>query len=106
MTDSDGAQAEPSGRRAPTSTYLRHVNVPFSQPSELYPQKDGRKVRSRWKGTFVFRRDSRMSRSLAPYLPSQPSCRGRSYSGGIPLPWERTGTGAKEARTWKRLSPS
>ena len=106
MTDSDGAQAEPSGRRAPTSTYLRHVNVPFSQPSELYPQKVGRKVRSRWKGTFVFRRDSRMSRARAPDHPTQPAFRGRSYSGGIPLPWERTGTGAKEARTWKRLSPS
>ena len=31
------------------------MNVPFSHPSEVYPQKDGRKVRSRWKGTFTFR---------------------------------------------------
>ena len=30
------------------------MNVPFSHPSELYPQKDGRKVRSRWEGTFTF----------------------------------------------------
>ena len=29
------------------STEVRHVNVPFSHPSEVYPQKDGRKVRSR-----------------------------------------------------------
>ena len=38
----------------------RNVNVLFSHPSELYPQKDGRKVRSCWKGTFTidpFRRD-------------------------------------------------
>ena len=32
------------------------MNVPFSHPSEVCPQKDGRKVRSRWKGTFTFRR--------------------------------------------------
>ena len=44
-----------SGGRGPTSTELRHVNVPFSHPSEVYPQKDGRKVRSRWEGTFMFR---------------------------------------------------
>ena len=31
----------------PTSTYLPNMNVPFSHPSELNPQKDGRKVRSR-----------------------------------------------------------
>ncbi len=41
--------------RAPTSTELRHMNVPFSHPSDLYPQKDGRKVRRRWEGTFTFR---------------------------------------------------
>ena len=35
------------GRRGPTSTELRHVNVPFSHPSGGRPQKDGRKVRSR-----------------------------------------------------------
>ena len=36
-------------RRAarPTSTEVRHVNVPFSHPSGSRPQKDGRKVRSR-----------------------------------------------------------
>ena len=44
------------GRRAPTSTEVRHMNVPFSHPSEDRPQKDGRKVRSRWEGTFTFRR--------------------------------------------------
>ena len=44
------------GRRAPTSTEVRHVNVPFSHPSGDRPQKDGRKVRSRWEGTFTFRR--------------------------------------------------
>ena len=32
--------------RAPTSTELRHTNVPFSHPSEGKGQKDGRKVRS------------------------------------------------------------
>ena len=31
--------------RAPTSTELRHMNVPFSHPSEGKAQKDGRKVR-------------------------------------------------------------
>ena len=35
----------PQGR-APTSTELRHTNVPFSHPSEGKGQKDGRKVRS------------------------------------------------------------
>ena len=34
----------PQGR-APTSTELRHTNVPFSHPSEGKGQKDGRKVR-------------------------------------------------------------
>ena len=45
MTDSDGLRGGPTVH--PTSTYLRHTNVPFSHPSEVYPQKDGRKVRSR-----------------------------------------------------------
>ena len=49
-------RAGPGGLRAPTSTELRRVNVPFSHPSELYLQKDGRKVRSCWEGTFTFRR--------------------------------------------------
>ena len=44
-------QARPPGTagrcRGGTSTYLPNVNVPFSHPSDLYPQKDGRKVRSR-----------------------------------------------------------
>ena len=44
----------PGARCVPTSTYLHRVNVPFSHPSDLYPQKDGRKVRSCWKGTFTF----------------------------------------------------
>ena len=39
--------------RAGTSTYLPNVNVPFSHPSDLYPQKNGRKVRSRDEGTFT-----------------------------------------------------
>ena len=30
------------------------MDVPFSHPTEIYPQKDGRKVRSRWEGTFTF----------------------------------------------------
>ena len=30
------------------------MNVPFSHSSDLCPQKDGRKVRSRWEGTFTF----------------------------------------------------
>ena len=61
-----GAKAARAGRRGqgagrgrpaarPTSTEVRHTNVPFSHPSEVYPQKDGRKVRSRWEGTFTFR---------------------------------------------------
>ena len=45
MTDSDRLRGGPTVR--PTSTEVRHVNVPFSHPSEVYPQKDGRKVRSR-----------------------------------------------------------
>ena len=47
--------ARRSAHCAPTSTEVRRVNVPFSHPSDLYPQKDGRKVRSRWEGTFTFR---------------------------------------------------
>lgn len=31
------------------------MNVPFSHSSEVYHQKNGRKVRSRWEGTFTFR---------------------------------------------------
>ena len=42
-----GTRRGPGRAGAPTSTEVRHVNVPFSHPSELYPQKDGRKVRSR-----------------------------------------------------------
>mgnify|MGYP001672198463 CR=1 FL=1 len=42
--------------RAGTSTYLPNTNVPFSHPSEVYPQKDGRKVRSRGEGTFTWGR--------------------------------------------------
>ena len=40
-----GAAGRPTAH--PTSTYLPNMNVPFSHPSELNPQKDGRKVRSR-----------------------------------------------------------
>ena len=42
-----GSEGAGGARRAarPTSTEVRHVNVPFSHPSDLYPQKDGRKVR-------------------------------------------------------------
>ena len=54
MTDSDRLRGGPTVR--PTSTEVRHVNVPFSHPSEVYPQKDGRKVRWCWEGTFAFRR--------------------------------------------------
>jgi len=35
------------------------VNVPFSHPSGGRAQKDGRKVRSRWEGTFTFRHGRR-----------------------------------------------
>ena len=46
MIDSAGVRAGVDvGRRALTSTEVRHMNVPFSHPSEVYPQKDGRKVR-------------------------------------------------------------
>ena len=49
-----GARSAPERERAfPTPTYFPNVNVPFSHPSELYPQKDGRKVRSRDEGTFT-----------------------------------------------------
>ena len=49
------ARTGEAGRRAPTSTEVRHMNVPFSHPSEGKAQKDGRKVRWCWKGTFTFR---------------------------------------------------
>ena len=39
--------------RAGTWTSLSNTNVLFSHPSELCPQKDGRKVRSRDEGTFT-----------------------------------------------------
>ena len=52
-------QPPPSPDRVPTSTYLRHTNVLFSHPSEVKAQKDGRKVRSRWKGTFTIQASTR-----------------------------------------------
>ena len=58
MIDSSGVRrVSRAGRQhqLTTSTYLCRVNVLFSHLTELYPQKDGRKVRSRWKGTFTFR---------------------------------------------------
>ena len=50
------ARSASGGAGDPTWTYLSDVNVLFSHPSELYPQKDGRKVRSRDEGTLKFRR--------------------------------------------------
>ena len=53
-----GRGPETPGRqpRLTTSTYLCNTNVPFSHPSGVSGQKDGKKVRSRWEGTFTFRR--------------------------------------------------
>ena len=52
----DRAGAPGRQPRLTTSTYLCNTNVPFSHPSAGRGQKDGRKVRSRWEGTFTFRR--------------------------------------------------
>ena len=70
------ARGEEGARRAPTSTEVRHMNVPFSHPSDLYPQKDGRKVRWCCEGTFTFRTpdehpDAAPARS--PRSPGRPS---------------------------------
>mgnify|MGYP000847129516 FL=1 len=43
-----------------------NVNVLFSHPTELYPQKDGRKVRSRDEGTLKFRRVADRRSDAAP----------------------------------------
>ena len=79
-----GAKAARAGRHGqgagrgrpaarPTSTELRHTNVPFSHPSEVYPQKDGRKVRSRDEAPFTLGRAQLGSSSC-----SLPSRRARS----------------------------
>ena len=60
MGDS-GAVGGPGGRRAPTSTEVRHVNVPFSHPSGGRGQKDGRKVRSRGELPLTLAHDARSS---------------------------------------------
>ena len=52
----DRAGAPGRQPRLTTSTYLCNTNVSFSHPSAGRGQKDGRKVRSRWEGTFTFRR--------------------------------------------------
>ena len=52
----DRAGAPGRQPRLTTSTYLCNTNVPFAHPSGVSGQKDGRKVRSRWEGTFTFRR--------------------------------------------------
>ena len=61
------------GRQAPTSTEVGHVNVPFSHPSEVYPQKDGRKVRSR---SGVLRTGARALRLLVVPAPVSDGPRG------------------------------
>ena len=78
-----GAKAARAGRHGqgagrgrpaarPTSTELRHTNVPFSHPSDLYPQKDGRKVRSCWEGTFTFRPPGRRPDAATTHNPHRP----------------------------------
>ena len=60
-------QARPPGTagrcRGGTSTYLPHVNVPFSHPSGGRAQKDGRKVRWCCQGTFTLGRSPRPASS-------------------------------------------
>ena len=60
-------QARPPGSagrcRGGTSTYLPHVNVPFSHPSGGRAQKDGRKVRWCCQGTFTLGRSPRPASS-------------------------------------------
>ena len=60
-------QARPPGTagrcRGGTSTYLPHVNVPFSHPSGGRAQKDGRKVRWCCQGTFTLGRSPRPATS-------------------------------------------
>ena len=57
-SDSGGVRSTLGGALPRSSAVVDGVNVPFSHPSELYPQKDGRKVRSCWKGTFTIRLDT------------------------------------------------
>ena len=86
--DSVGVRSRRGRRCVPTSTELRRVNVPFSHPSDLYPQKDGRKVRSCWKGTFTFVRapggrpgPGRCAGCRQPASCSRPRARGSSVGG-------------------------
>ena len=61
-------------QHAGTSTYLPNTNVPFSHPSDLYPQKNGRKVRWCWKSTFTFRRAPDRARTTRPArIPAEPA---------------------------------
>ena len=77
---------------APTPTEVRHVNASFSHPSEAYPQKDGRKARSRRRGTFTFRPvPARSTRSPGRRARPQPRSPSRP-------PPRLTGTGAYDRR--------
>ena len=57
-SDSGGVRSTLGGALPRSSAVVDGVNVPFSHPSELYPQKDGRKVRSCDEGTFTIRLDT------------------------------------------------
>ena len=68
-------QTLPDPPRTGTSTYPPNMNLPLSHPSELHPQKNGRKARPRRKST---------STSKRPPHPTQPTRRdapGRRSSG-------------------------
>ena len=56
------------------------MNVPFSHPSEVCPQKDGRKVRSRWEGTFTFCSRRAPGRRARPQVPAVPEGRARALA--------------------------
>ena len=112
MGDS-GAVGGPGGRRAPTSTEVRHVNVPFSHPSGGRGQKDGRKVRSRGELPLTLAHDARSSSPRRGEPSSRTSGCGRTACaspagagtfgsdvlrtrGTPPAPWGQLGANAQE----------
>lgn len=86
--DSGRGGAGRGGRGASTSTEVRRVDVPFSYPSEVYPQKDERKIRWCCEGTFTFRPVPYGRRGAAPARslrgPSRPAL--EAGAGGLRRP--------------------